>query len=162
MVERMFGTGYVKDERIKVAIDEAGNYSFIFMLIVLWGFLVWSLLAKKTDAMLPVLIIFLLASGFYLVSLIRRGALTYKSEGKNKPNDSDKKFLAFGCGAAAYFLLSFFFKWCSDPAAFKEHLFANIIAALIMTVIWVPLFGGLMKLIFWLSSRITEKKVSPE
>jgi len=162
MTDRMFGTSYVKDERIKTAMDEAGNHSFVFTLIVLWCFMVWSLLAKKTDAMMPSLIVFLLAGCFYLISLIRHGALSYKGESVQKPTSPLRKTIALIVSGAVFAGLNLFFKWFSDPVAFKEQLLANIIACLIMAALWVPLFFGLIKFSSWLSSRVTEKKASVE
>lgn len=87
----MFGTGYVKDERIKVAMDEAGNHTYVFTLILLWGTLVWSLITKNTAVMFPTFIIFMLANIFYLVNLVRKGALQYRIEGKKRTDRLSKK-----------------------------------------------------------------------
>ena len=162
MTERMYGIGYIRDERIKAAMDESGNHSFIFTLILLWCALVWSLLTKKTSVMYPTFIIFMLANIFYLINLIRKGALHYKLDGAQKPVDSRKRILALACGGAVFGMANLLFKKFSDPAAFSEQLLANIIASGVMAVLWVPLFLGLMKVFAWLSTRITEKKVSPE
>ena len=162
MTERMFGTGYVKDERIKVAMDEAGNHSFVLTLILLWGTLVWSLLTKKTDVLLPTFIIFMLANVFYLANLIRKGALNYRIDGGQTPIDSRKKILALVGGGAMFGMANILYKKFSDPAAFDENLVVNIISCGVMAVLWVPLFFGLMKLISRLSTRVTEKKINSE
>jgi len=162
MNERMYGTGYVKDERIKAAMDEAGNHSFMFTMLVLWVFLVWILLTKKNDMMLPGLIIFMLVSLFYLVSLIRKGAISYKNDGARKAVSTRRKAVAFIVGGAVYGIFNMAFKWFADPAMFKENLLINAISCVVMAVIWVALFFGIIQFISWLSSRITEKKITPE
>jgi cell shape-determining protein MreD len=156
LLARLFGQDYLTDERIQSGIDQAGNYSFVLTMILLWSAMVFGVISDQIKLVMIPSIIFLLSCIFYLIFRVKNGSFQANlSKDQSKIKVLLRWFLMGIAYAAILFLLrikdinSFSFSDISDL----------IINCFVNAVLWVFLLIFFLKFLIKKNDNILNKKM---
>lgn len=156
LLARLFGQDYITDERIQSGIDQAGNYTYILTMILLWSAMVFGVISDQIKLIMIPSFIFLLSCIFNIIFRVKNGSFQGNlAKDQSKIKVLLRWFLMGITYAAILFLLriknisSFSFSNISDLA----------INCVVNAVLWVFLLIFFLKFLIKKNDNILNKKM---
>lgn len=157
MMDRfLFGKEYTTDERVKAAVDRAGNLTAMVLFAINFCGMLASLILRRDELGVVSTIAVLTGGAFYLFQMVRNGAIAGEKSvfPKGKWNSILIIFLVSPIYGAGYILYRRFF----HPDSFARHSWLqHATAALVASLIFGVGFFLLMKILGRLGEKRLEK-----
>jgi hypothetical protein len=155
---RLFGAAYERDERIKSAVDRAGNYSFCLLMFVLYVCMVVGLILKQPDFYIMPGLIFMGGCMIYLYFMVRTSAFSMDFGRK----EAGEKYYILIIPVVIFTAIDFGCHYFLFDEGKASNFLSLVIQSLIKAILWVVLFIILVKILHSLSNRRIEKKISKD
>ena len=155
---RLFGAAYERDERIKLAVDRAGNYSFCVLMFVLYVCATVGLLLKQPDLYIITGIFFLCGCIIYLFFMVKTSAFYIDLRGKV----GRKNYRGFVAMAVTFVVLDFGVRYFSIDDGTTPNFLSLFTQSLLKSLLWIGLVVLLIKMLTSITNRRIDKKINKE
>lgn len=156
MLRCLFGPDYLTDERIQSGIDQAGNYTFVLTMILLWAAMAIGLITDQIKLTVVPFIIFLLSSIFYLVFRIKNGSL---QAAPNKKQSRLKILSSWVLIGIVYAAIMFLFRIKDIEAFTVSNISHSILFCIINAILFVFVFIFFGRFLIKRNDRVLNKKM---
>jgi uncharacterized integral membrane protein len=151
-----FATPEGEDERIVAGRRNAGNVSFLVVMVLLWIAMVIGLVINRMDITLVPFAVFMAGCVTYLAALARNGAF---GTGTVRKPGRIRRVIAYATGGAVFGIIQFLLKAKDVGTGDVSGFVSAGVYALVSTIIWTLFFVGALRLLKRMSDRTIEKNL---
>ena len=146
-----------KDERVQAGRDRAGNLSFGFVMALIYAWMCIAILFNRADDFIPLVIVSLAGSVFYLIQLIRSGAAYTSPDTKRRPM---RAIIGVVTGVLVYWVISTGLE-VRDLWGKANHpsLAKIMVEKAVLSLIWITCSIGLLVIIDRINRRRIDKRL---